>query len=159
MGICLTVHVTRMGKVIKICRILYHNSGRFSPFRRHSCSSKNNIKTDLKDIYLYRVKWHHLAQDRAQFWALFNTIIRFRSAERRSWSTSTKALRVVEGEQKGTQRRGYNWTIPSLGDINRETWSSKLTSRLMTLLCKRNYCCQTKAVKTGWSGSIFWGRL
>jgi hypothetical protein len=76
-GTCWAVHVTRMGKIINVCRILYHNSGRFIPLGRHICSSKNNIKVDLKNMYSYRLKWYHLSHERVQFGVLFNTIIGF----------------------------------------------------------------------------------
>jgi hypothetical protein len=38
-------------------------------------------------------------------------------------NTSTAALRVVEGDEKGTQFRSreYNWATLSMGDINTET--------------------------------------
>jgi hypothetical protein len=41
-------------------------------------------------------------------------------------NTSTAALRVVRGDGKGTKCRGYNWVTLILGDINRETWPSRL---------------------------------
>jgi hypothetical protein len=40
--------------------------------------------------------------------------------------TSTIARRVVEGDEMGTRCWGYNWATLLLGDINTETWSSRL---------------------------------
>jgi hypothetical protein len=45
-------------------------------------------------------------------------------------NTSTVALRVVGGDEKGTQWKpsawGYNWVTLFLGDINTGTWPSRL---------------------------------
>jgi hypothetical protein len=41
-------------------------------------------------------------------------------------NTSTVALRVVRGNEKGTQCWGYNWATVFLGDINTGTWPSWL---------------------------------
>jgi hypothetical protein len=41
-------------------------------------------------------------------------------------NTSTVALRVVGGDEKGTQCLGYNWAALFLGDINKGTWPSRL---------------------------------
>jgi hypothetical protein len=35
-------------------------------------------------------------------------------------------LRIVEGDEKGTNSWGYDWTCLSLRDINTVTWSSRL---------------------------------
>jgi hypothetical protein len=41
-------------------------------------------------------------------------------------NTSTAALRVVEGEEKGTRCLGVQLDHPVTEDINTETWSSRL---------------------------------
>jgi hypothetical protein len=41
-------------------------------------------------------------------------------------NTSTVALRVVGGDEKGTSAWGYNWATLFLVDINRGTWPSRL---------------------------------
>jgi hypothetical protein len=41
-------------------------------------------------------------------------------------NSSTVALRIVGGDEKGTQCLGYNWATLFLGDINRGTWPSRL---------------------------------
>jgi hypothetical protein len=43
---------------------------------------------------------------------------------RRGSNISTVALRVVGGDEKGTQCLGYNWATLFLGDINTGTWPS-----------------------------------
>jgi hypothetical protein len=42
------------------------------------------------------------------------------------YNASILALRVVEGDEKEPGTRGYNSAGLSLGDINRDTWSSRL---------------------------------
>jgi hypothetical protein len=60
---------------------------------------------------------------------------------------------------------GYNWATLLLGDINTQTWYSRLDARLMTLHCKKITVAKSKEVRTGWSnlidksGRIFKGRL
>jgi hypothetical protein len=41
-------------------------------------------------------------------------------------NTSTVTLRVVGGDEKGTQYLGYNWATLFLGHINMGTWASRL---------------------------------
>jgi hypothetical protein len=41
-------------------------------------------------------------------------------------NTSSIALRVVGGDENGTQCLGYKWVILFLGDINTGTWPSRL---------------------------------
>jgi hypothetical protein len=41
-------------------------------------------------------------------------------------NTSTVALRVVGGDENGTQCLGCNWATLFLGDINMGTWPSRL---------------------------------
>jgi hypothetical protein len=55
-------------------------------------------------------------------------------------NTSTVALRVGRGYEKGTQCPGYNWAILFLGDIiNTGTWSSRLgESQMRGHLTTRN---------------------
>jgi hypothetical protein len=63
----------------------------------------------------------------------------------------------------GSSRRwpstwGYTWATISLGDINTETWSSRLVldARMTTLLCKNNYCCEMQRIGIRMqSGRIF----
>jgi hypothetical protein len=41
-------------------------------------------------------------------------------------NTSTVALRVVEGDEKGTRFWGYHWVILILGYINTGTWPTRM---------------------------------
>jgi hypothetical protein len=53
-------------------------------------------------------------------------------------------MRVVEDGKMGTHAWGYNCFDLSLGDINTDTWSSRLAVRRKAddLAVKRNYCCE-----------------
>jgi hypothetical protein len=46
--------------------------------------------------------------------------------QRSGVDTSTAALRVVGGDEKGTQLFGYDRATLFLGDINMGTWPSRL---------------------------------
>jgi hypothetical protein len=67
------------------------------------------------------------------------------------------ALRVVEGEERGTQCWGYNWVTLSLWGINTEAWSSRLGvgTRPMTLLYKKITAAKSKGVSIEKSDKIF----
>jgi hypothetical protein len=49
----------------------------------------------------------------------------FRGPKRIS-NTSTVALRVLAGDERGTQCLAYNWATLLLGDLNTGTWASRL---------------------------------
>jgi hypothetical protein len=65
------------------------------------------------------------------FYILFrrNSVFQWPRVEA-GYNTSTVALRVIEGDEKGTRCLGVNWATLSLGDINTGTWDSKLRERL-----------------------------
>jgi hypothetical protein len=76
--------------------------------------------------------------------------------------TSTLALRVVQGDEKGTRCLGvYNWVTLSLGDMNTGTWSSRLgIGRKADGPCsvKISYCCEIqKSENRMQSGRTFCG--
>jgi hypothetical protein len=50
--------------------------------------------------------------------------------------------------------RGYNWAVLILGNMNRETWSSRLgVERKADEPVSKSYCCESKEIKAGWSNS------
>jgi hypothetical protein len=57
-------HVTRMGEMINVCKILVGKSEGKRPLGRPRRIWEDNIKMDVKDIGWEGVDWIHLAQDR-----------------------------------------------------------------------------------------------
>jgi hypothetical protein len=46
-------------------------------------------------------------------------------------NTSTVALRVVGGDEKGTHCVGYNWATLFLGNVNKGTWPPICDSKIL----------------------------
>jgi hypothetical protein len=66
-------------------------------------------------------------------------------------NTSTVALGAVEGEEMKHGAWGYNWVNPYLGDINTDTWSSRLGvgRKADDLACKKKTVAKYEEGKTG----------
>jgi hypothetical protein len=71
-------------------------------------------------------------------------------------NTSTAALRVLEGDEKGTQCLGYNWATRSLRDINTGAWSSRLGAehKANDDFAVKNTVAKSKEVKIGWTDTL-----
>jgi hypothetical protein len=78
---------------------------------------------------------------------------------RRGRNTSTVALRVVEGDEKGTRAWVYNLATLLLGETNTGTWSLQVgdSTQEWRPCSVKNYCWEIKKVQTNWfkSGKIF----
>jgi hypothetical protein len=73
-----TGNVARIGEMRKVYNILVRKTERKSPLGTPRCTRQNNIKMDLKEIPWEGVDWIHLAQERDQWRALVNTVMKFR---------------------------------------------------------------------------------
>jgi hypothetical protein len=72
------------------------------------------------------------------------------------WNNPTVALRVVEGDEKGTRCLGIQLGHPVTGgqkyrDLVLQVGG--LDARLTTVICKKIIVTKSKEVKTGWSNS------
>jgi hypothetical protein len=71
-------HVARMGDKINAYRILAGKPEGNTPLRRHGRNWEDNIRKDFGEIGWGGMYWIHLAQDRDQWRALVNTVMKFR---------------------------------------------------------------------------------
>jgi hypothetical protein len=65
-----------MGEKRNACRILVEKPEGKRPFERPSCRWMDNIKMDLREIGWSGMYWIDLAQDRDQWRALVNTVMK-----------------------------------------------------------------------------------
>jgi hypothetical protein len=68
-------HVACMVEMINKHKILVGNPEGTKPLGRPRHRWEDNIKMDLREIGFGDVDWIHLAQDRAQWWALVNMVM------------------------------------------------------------------------------------
>jgi hypothetical protein len=47
------------------------------PLGRSRCKWEDNIKMDLREIWLEDVDWIHLSQDRDLWWTFVNIVVKF----------------------------------------------------------------------------------
>jgi hypothetical protein len=75
-----TEHVKRMGKKSNAYRILVGKSEGKRPRGRTKCKWVDNIKFDLSEIKWNDMHWIDVAQDRDQWRAFVNTVMKLRFA-------------------------------------------------------------------------------
>jgi hypothetical protein len=71
-------HVARMGEGRSVCGILVERTEYNRPLGRPRRRCEDNIKMDLRVIWVDGAKWIRLAQDRVQWRAFVNTVMNFR---------------------------------------------------------------------------------
>jgi hypothetical protein len=71
-------HVARMGEGIGVYSVLVGRPGGKRPLGRPRRRWENNIKMDLREIGIDVANWIRLAQDRVQWRAFVNTVMKFR---------------------------------------------------------------------------------
>jgi hypothetical protein len=71
-------HVGRMGAKRNAYRILLGKPEGKTPLGRPKCKWVDNIKMDLREVGWDGVDWINLVQDRGQWTALVNTVIKLR---------------------------------------------------------------------------------
>jgi hypothetical protein len=67
-----------MGEGRGVYRVLVGRPEGKKPLERHRRRCGDNIKMDLKEIWIDGVKWIRLAQDRFQWRASLSTVMKFR---------------------------------------------------------------------------------
>jgi hypothetical protein len=72
-------HVARRGKKKNAYRILVGKPEGKRPLGRPRCMFVNNIKMDLREIEFGGMDWIDVAQDRDQWRALVDTVMKLRS--------------------------------------------------------------------------------
>jgi hypothetical protein len=70
--------VARIGAKRNAYRILVGKPKGKRPLGRPRCRLVNNIKMDLREIEWSGMDWLYLAQDRGQWWALVNKVMKLR---------------------------------------------------------------------------------
>jgi hypothetical protein len=68
-------HVTCMGEMRNVYRILVGKPEGMIPLERHGHRQEDNIKIYIKEIGSEGVNWIHLAENRNPWWALLNTVM------------------------------------------------------------------------------------
>jgi hypothetical protein len=71
-------HVARMGERKGVYRVLVGMAEGKRPLRRPRRRWENNIKLDLREIGFDGTDWIQPAQDRVQWWAFVNTVMKLR---------------------------------------------------------------------------------
>jgi hypothetical protein len=71
-------HVACMGEEIGVYRLLVGRSKGKRPLGRPRHRWEDNIKMDLREIKINVVNWIHLVQDRVQWWAFMNMVMKLR---------------------------------------------------------------------------------
>jgi hypothetical protein len=71
-------HVARMGEGRDVYRVLVGRSECKRPVGRHRRRWEDNIKMDLREIGIDGANWIRLAQDRVQWRAFMNTVMKLR---------------------------------------------------------------------------------
>jgi hypothetical protein len=71
-------HVARMGEGRGVYRILVGRPEGKRPLGRPRRRWEDNIKMDLRETRIDRANWIELAQDRVQWWAFVNTVMKLR---------------------------------------------------------------------------------
>jgi hypothetical protein len=71
-------HVARIGEGKSVYRVLVGRPEGKRPLERPRHRWKDNIKMDFREIGIVGAKWIRLAQDRVQWRAFVNTVMKFR---------------------------------------------------------------------------------
>jgi hypothetical protein len=71
-------HVASMGEERGVYRTLVGRPEGTRPLGRPKRTWENNIKMDLREIWIDGANWIRLAQDRVQWWAFVNTVMNLR---------------------------------------------------------------------------------
>jgi hypothetical protein len=71
-------HVARMGEGRGVYGVLVGKPEGKRPLRRPRGRWEDNIKMDLREIWIAGANWIQLAQDRVQWWAFVNTVVNLR---------------------------------------------------------------------------------
>jgi hypothetical protein len=69
-------HVASMGEGRGIYRVLFGMPECKTPLERPMRKWEDNIKMDLREIGIDGANWIRLAQDRVQWWAFVNTVMK-----------------------------------------------------------------------------------
>jgi hypothetical protein len=72
-------HVARMGEGRGVNRVLIGRSAGKRPVVRPRCRWEDNIKMDLREIWIDGANWIRLAQKRAVWRAVVSTVMNFRA--------------------------------------------------------------------------------
>jgi hypothetical protein len=68
-------HVTCMGEGRAIYGVLVGRPEGKRPLGRPGCRWEDNIKMDLREIWIDGMNWIQLAEDRVQWWAFVNMVM------------------------------------------------------------------------------------